>query len=180
VVTDRSRRTPGGAAALAVSLGIGLALARAPLAEAADENLPAARAAEGSWGYALWSDLMSPFCPGRTLADCTSGEAEQLRTWILVQAASGRSRDEVEAELVAQYGDVILSAPRAEGIGLAAYLLPAAAFALGGSGVVWFLRRQTRRTTPEAPPGAGSATPSAFDPELARAVDAEIQRRQLG
>ena len=166
--------------ALALAMGVGLALGVAPLARAADDAVPAARAAEGSWGYALWSELMSPFCPGRTLADCTSGEAEQLRTWILVQASAGRGRDEVEAELVERYGDVILSAPRAEGIGLAAYLLPAGAFALGGTAVIWFLRRQTRGAAAITSGAALSPKTPAVDSELAREIDAELARRQLG
>lgn len=168
----------------ALALALGTAPLLAALAGAAPGSAeaapPAARAAEGSWGYALWSELMSPFCPGRTLADCTSGEAEQLRTWILVQAAAGRSKDEVEAELLQRYGDVMLSAPRAEGIGLAAYLLPALAFAAGGSGIAFFLSRQTRRARGAAQLPEGPAGASAADPELERLVDAELARRELG
>jgi hypothetical protein len=46
--------------------------------------------AEG-WSYEMWNDLMSPFCPGRTLADCPSDKAEELRQWIVDQEAGGRS-----------------------------------------------------------------------------------------
>ena len=174
-MTDLSRRAQHGGLQLApgaAALLAALALGVPGVARAAE---PAARAAEGSWGYALWSELMSPFCPGRTLADCTSGEAEQLRSWILVQAASGRSQAEVEAELLERYGDVILSAPRAEGIGLAAYLLPVLAFAAGGSGIAFFLLRQTRRSRAATPLPEGPAPP---DPELERLVDAELERRE--
>ena len=51
------------------------------------------------WAYALWHEMMSPFCPGRSLADCPSTAAESLRMWILMQEAGGRERSEVEAEL---------------------------------------------------------------------------------
>ncbi len=173
-----SRRARHSGLTLALGAGLclaALALAVPGLARAAE---PVARAAEGSWGYALWSDLMSPFCPGRTLADCTSGEAEQLRSWILVQAASGRSREQVEAELFERYGDVILSAPRAEGIGLAAYLLPALAFAAGGSGIAFFLARQTRGARGETRLPEGPAGSAPLDPELERLVDAELERRE--
>ncbi len=163
-------------------LAIAVAPALLASASAAAAGQPAAResAASESWGYALWSDLMSPFCPGRTLADCSSGEAEQLRTWILVQAAAGRSRDEVESELLERYGDGILSAPRAEGIGLTAYVLPALAFALGGSGVAFFLLRQTRQARDRvAAPAAPADIPDA-DRELERIVDAELESRRSG
>jgi cytochrome c-type biogenesis protein CcmH/NrfF len=95
--------------------------------------LPAAAAAEPEgWAYEVSHEIMSPFCPGRSLADCPSPQAESLRAWIVVQEATGRSRADVEAELLERYGDVIRAAPRAEGIGLAAYVIPLAAFVGGG------------------------------------------------
>lgn len=145
------------------SLAIGLALvAPAP--------------AEEPWSYQLWREIMSPFCPGRTLADCPSGQADSLRLWIQVQEAAGRSREDVEAELVERYGDAVLAAPRAEGLGLAAYGVPVAAFLAGGIGLALFLRRQTvrRGRSPDAPVPAGGPPPP--DPELERLVDEELRR----
>ena len=92
--------------------------------------------------------------------------------WLLVQESAGRPRDEVEAELLERYGDVILAAPRAEGIGIAAYAIPVAVFVLGGAVVALFLRRQTRRA--ERTPAEGEGVP--LDPELARIVDEELNR----
>lgn len=129
-------------------------------------------AADGSWAPELARELMSPFCPGVTLDACTSNQAETLRLWIQVQEAAGRSRADVEAELVERYGDVVLAAPRAAGLGLAAYLVPAAAFLAGGLGVALFLRRQTRRRS-ERPAPVAVAPP---DPELERLVDEELAR----
>jgi cytochrome c-type biogenesis protein CcmH/NrfF len=114
---------------------------------------------------------MSPFCPGRTLADCPSGEAESLRLWIVVQEAAGRSRDDVVAELVGRYGEVVLSAPRARGIGLAAYAIPGLAFLAGAALVAVFLRRHTRAAAlaPGPPPPAAP-----LDPELELRLDREL------
>jgi cytochrome c-type biogenesis protein CcmH/NrfF len=151
-----------------------LALA-APIAAdtAAPGTPPAAPAADApSWAYELAAELMSPFCPGRTLADCPSPSAASLRMWIVVQAAAGRTRADVEDELYARYGDVIRSAPRAEGFGLAAYLVPLGVFAAGGLLVAWVLRRMTRG----GPPAAADAPPPPADPELERLVDEELTR----
>jgi len=123
------------------------------------------------WAYEVSHEIMSPFCPGRSLADCPSPQAESLRAWIVVQEATGRSRADVEAELLERYGDVIRAAPSAEGIGLAAYVIPLAAFVGGGVLVGIFLRRNTHKGAAPA-----SATAEAFDPELARLVDAELER----
>ena len=123
-----------------------------------------------SWAYELAAELMSPFCPGRTLADCPSPAAANIRMWILVQAAAGRTKADVEDELLQRYGDRIRSAPKAEGFGWAAYLVPLGVFVGGGLLVVYVLRRMTRG----APPPPPSARP--VDPELERRVDEELAR----
>ena len=127
----------------------------------------AAAGPEG-WAYKLPHDLMSPFCPGRTIADCSSPQAESLRMWLIVQEASGRRREDVEAELFERYGDVLRPAPRATGFGLAAYVFPVIAFLAGGVVVAVFLRRQTRAVATPEP----SSHPS--DPELERLIDQEL------
>ena len=120
------------------------------------------------WAYTLSHDLMSPFCPGRTLSACSSPQAESLRMWVIVQEASGRSREDVEAELYERYGDVLRPAPRARGFGLTAYVFPVVVFLAGGVVVAVFLRRQTRAAATHEP----SSQPS--DPELERIIDQEL------
>ena len=148
---------------------IAAAIALLGLSAVARADAPAPEAP--SWSYELAADLMSPFCPGRTLADCPSPSAASLRMWIVVQAAAGRTREDVEQELYERYGDVIRSKPRAEGFGLAAYLVPLGAFVAGGLLVAAVLRRMTRGP---AQPAAPAAAPS--DPELERMVDEELAR----
>ena len=128
-------------AILALSLGV-LAGGTAT-AQAADEP---------NWAYELWHDLMSPYCPGRTLAECPSPAADELRLWILTQAAAGADRSEVEASLYARFGDQIRTTPRAEGWGLAAYVIPALAFLAFGGVVLLVLRRLV---------GGGDTSPAA-------------------
>jgi cytochrome c-type biogenesis protein CcmH len=128
-----------------------------------------ARGEEVSWSYEMWNDLMSPFCPGRTLADCPSEKAEELRSWIVDQEAVGRSAEEVHAEVLAAFGDVVRQAPVPTGLGLAAYVIPILLFLAGGGLVAVFLRRQTRTSTRSAPVVA-------VDPELQRELDEEIGR----
>ncbi len=127
-----------------------------------------ATAAPEGWAYKLPHDLMSPFCPGRTIADCSSPQAESLRMWLIVQEASGRSRGDVEEELYERYGDVLRPAPRARGFGLTAYVFPVVVFLAGGVVVAVFLRRQTRAAATREPPSQPS------DPELERIIDQEL------
>ena len=158
----------GGAPAAFGLLTLVLALLASVPAAAADPEIPVSSATPVGWAYELSRDMMSPFCPGRSLADCPSPQAESLRLWIVVQESTGRSRADVEAELYERYGDAIRGAPRAEGWGISAYAIPVLAFAAGGVLVVAFLRRRTRV-------GSDPAAAPALDPELARIVDRELE-----
>lgn len=129
-----------------------------------------AQAADEGWGYALAHELMSPYCPGRTLAACTSEQAGELRQWIVLQEAAGASREEVEAQLYERFGDVLRSAPVAQGWGLTAYVLPAAAGVLGIALVLFVLRRIVR------PAGASASVALDAGPALAREDTAELER----
>ena len=144
-----------------------LVLASAAAATAEDLAAP-----EG-WAYRYFNEVMSPFCPGRTLSACTSSQADNLRMWILVQEAAGRSQADVHTELFDRYGDVILAAPRASGFGLTAYVIPIAVFVLGGILVAVFLRRQTAAATTGRAVAAAAAP---LDAEIERAIDEELAR----
>ena len=137
---------------------------------------------DSSWGYGLSHELMSPFCPGVTLAACTSPQAAELRQWILLQEAAGTSREEVIFILEERFGDAIRSTPEAEGWGLAAWLLPVVALAIGVVLVFFSLRRLVgsgSETTPDAglrpEPQKSSVSPD--DEDLARRVDQELAAR---
>jgi cytochrome c-type biogenesis protein CcmH/NrfF len=56
----------------------------------------------------LSGDLMSPYCPGRTIASCPSGAARKLEDEILAQAQAGKTRAEIEASLVERFGEDII------------------------------------------------------------------------
>ena len=149
-------------------------------------GLHASAAAEG-FAYDLAAELMSPYCPGRTVASCPSPQAAELIEWISMQEAAGASEDEVVEMLIDRFGEEILGAPPAEGITLWAYVFPVLGF-LGGGGVAALALR--RLVGGGAAPVALGAEPAAdgvvgaepdaqpsTDAELARLVDAELAER---
>jgi cytochrome c-type biogenesis protein CcmH/NrfF len=92
--------------------------------------------------------LMSPFCPGLTVAECPSGQSAALRRRIDAMVASGRTNREIDAWAVANYGETVLGRPR----GILAWLAPAA-IVLGGLGLVLMrLQRQPRSSPAPAEP----------------------------
>ncbi|MCR9095531.1 MAG: cytochrome c-type biogenesis protein CcmH [bacterium] len=144
---------------------------------------------EGPYTQDLSSELMSPFCPGRTLASCPSPQAGELIQWIQVQEAAGATKDEVVAMLIDRFGEEIQGAPPAEGITLWAYVFPVAGFLGGGGLVAVVLRRIVGRRDDDdeddddpdddsAPPAPPSGPTSPEDDELARLVDEELSNRR--
>lgn len=56
----------------------------------------------------LSHELMSPYCPGRTIAACPSPNARKLEDHILAEAKTGKSRTEIEGQLVDKFGSEII------------------------------------------------------------------------
>jgi len=56
----------------------------------------------------LSGDLMSPYCPGRTIASCPSKSARRLEDEILALAEQGKTREEIEGALVERFGEDII------------------------------------------------------------------------
>jgi cytochrome c-type biogenesis protein CcmH len=119
---------------------------------------PAAFAGASETTTDVANNVMSPFCPGLTLHDCPSDAAAELRARIERWARDGMSRDEIMIRLRDEYGPAISATPERAGAGLLAWLLPAAAVALGAA-VAWRLaRRWSSRPGPAPEPHRGSAS----------------------
>ena len=188
----RNKR-PSVVASLSVSIAI-FVLGSLSLSAAV---LPGPAGAEESWGYDLGHELMSTYCPWRTLATCPSPQAAEQVQWIVTQEAAGVTREQVLEKLVDRFGEEILGAPPAEGFTLWAYILPVAGFVLGGGLVFLVLWRIVKAGDGAVAPMPGPATaPQAHsagapndapptisvagdesDEELARLVDSDLERR---
>lgn len=117
---------------------------------------------------ALSSQLMSPYCPGMTLATCPSSAAGELRSEIERRIAGGESEAEVRDALVYRFGETLRAEPEPRGTGLALWAVPAIlgavmlAMLANGSGL---FRRRGREQEP-APVEVDSALLSRLDNEL--------------
>ena len=153
------------------SLTIGvflIALSMAPGGAAAAQSPVDAAAAEAD-AQALFREVMSPFCPGLTLADCPSPAAFTLRDEIEARLEKGESREAIVDELVARYGTQILADPSDTPIGAVVWGVPIALSALAALGLAWFLRRATRAGHQE--PGVAVAGPPGLDARLDEELD---------
>jgi cytochrome c-type biogenesis protein CcmH len=95
------------------------------------------------------SDLMSPACPGRTLNNCTSGQAEQWREVIRQKIAKGETKEQIIQYFVDMRGEEILAAPPKQGFALTAWLLPLFVM-INGAGLIVALTYRWARKRPAA------------------------------
>ena len=129
-----------------------------------------------AWGQ-QWQDvagdLMSPACPGRTLLNCTSSQAEQWRELIRQKLAKGESKEQILQYFVDISGEAILAAPPKKGFALTAWLLPLFVVVNGAFLIIALTRKWARRRVADTPSirGHEAAVPpslSSSDPYLHR------------
>lgn len=101
--------------------------------------------------HAIAGEFMSPFCPGRLISDCPSSAASELKAKILSDLQSGKTRAEIEDQLIAQYGEAALAAPRFQGFGMASWLGPVVFLVLGLFGAFVWSRRMKVTPQDDAP-----------------------------
>ena len=162
--SSTARRT----GALVVTLAT---LALAPAAVAADCPKTTLAAVE--------AEVMCPVC-GTPLALATEApQANRERALIQRLVDRCRSKDEIKAVLVAEYGDGVLALPEADGFNLSAYLVPALAVLLGLVGVVLAARRW-RRGGGRPPGGSLAAGPRGeADSAATKRLAADLERYDL-
>ncbi len=137
-------------------------LLAASAAAAAGAEVPVGRRA-----HALASDLMSPYCPGRTLSDCPSPDAAVVRQEIRTRLDAGQSEAEIRGDLEERFGGAVRGVPTS----LLGWLLPIAILALGACALGLALRRLLRRQ--------GERAAAAAPPELERDLDRQLRERGL-
>jgi len=116
----------------------------------------------------LEDEVMCVEC-GTVLSVSSSPVAQQERAFIREQIALGKSKAEIKAALVAEYGEEVLADPGTGGFNLTLWLVPIALTLVAAAGIFVAVRRWRERG-----PGAEPALPPPLSPEDARRLDAEL------
>ncbi len=116
----------------------------------------------------VFTNVMSPFCPGMTIATCTSSNAADVRDEVRVRLKKGESAQAIEDSLYARFGNEYRAVPQAQGRGMIVWLFPLAAMIVSGIGVAWVAKRARDRHVPE------TVEEVPLDPKLARRLDDEL------
>ena len=151
-------------AALGLSLALLLACSAAPPVLAATVH-PRASLTD------IENDVMCTSCR-EPLAVAQSPQADSERAYIRGLIAQGLTKQQIEQNLVSQYGESVLGKPPASGFNLAVYILPPAILAVGVAILAVTLPRWRRRARAAAP----STSSPAFDPAEAARLEQDLSQ----
>lgn len=79
----------------------------------------------------IYQQVFSPFCPGRSLNDCPSSKAGELKNEIRTELEAGKSSEVILSEVFRKYGDQYRAIPRFAGVGMLVWLVPIGFVAVG-------------------------------------------------
>jgi cytochrome c-type biogenesis protein CcmH len=148
---------------VAALLALALAAASPAAAQAPRASLPD-----------IEDEVMCLEC-GTALNVSTSEVADQEREFIAGLIAAGRTKAEIKAALVDEYGPRVLAEPEDDGFQLTAWVVPVLA-ALAALGLVLLMARRWRRRgrAGDAATAAVAAGDAGLDDDDARRLDAEL------
>jgi cytochrome c-type biogenesis protein CcmH len=123
------------------------------------------------------SEVMCVVCH-EPLAVAQSPEAFQERDYIRGLVNQGKTRREIESDLVQQYGPAVLAKPPAHGFNLLVYIIPPVVIIVGIATLAITLPRWRRRTRQNAAIVAAGPHPAgpAFSAADARRLDEDLRR----
>ena len=120
----------------------------------------------------LEGQVMCPTCH-TTLDQSDSAAARQIEAYISQRISQCATVQQIESELVANYGPAILAAPPHKGFDLLAWWLPIGGVLLGAALLAVGVWRWSRTREPDSPPGG----PSSRNGKAPSELDAETERR---
>jgi len=91
----------------------------------------------------VYNQIMSPYCPGQTLANCGSGAADALRGQIRDRIAAGETADEVIQTLIDEFGMEVKAEPAKSGFASLVWLGPIFLLISGAVVIAVYVRRNT-------------------------------------
>jgi cytochrome c-type biogenesis protein CcmH len=112
----------------------------------------------------LYQQVFSPFCPGRSLNDCPSSKAAELKDEMRAQLESGKSPEVVLQGVIDKYGEQYRAVPRFAGVGILVWVVPLGFVLIGlFAAVIVSLGRKK--------------TPSVGDSKLKESISRDDERR---
>ncbi len=128
--------------------------------------------------HEITSQIICPCSCGEVLSGCTCETGKSMQATVENGIKAGKSKKAIVDALVAQYGEVIRGAPKAEGFNLIVWVAPFVATLAGFAIAFFILRRWVRRRAALVSPGVRPDGTIPFPSGRARDGDLEALRER--
>ena len=126
----------------------------------------------------VYQDLLSPFCPGRSLKDCPSSKAEELKNSIKLELSLGQSSKDVYEGVIAKFGEQYRAVPKNEGFGRLVWLAPLFFLVGGGVVAITFAKRKMKISTNKTLLPTKNSYSDSLSAEQRRVLEEELSKLQ--
>jgi cytochrome c-type biogenesis protein CcmH len=94
----------------------------------------------------LYQQVFSPFCPGRSLNDCPSSKAAELKDQMRADLEAGKAPEIILNEVFQRFGDQYRAVPQFAGVGMFVWLAPIGFVVLGLALAIALSMRRNKAT----------------------------------
>ena len=119
----------------------------------------------------LYQQVFSPFCPGRSLNDCPSSKAAELKNEMRSELEAGKAPEVILNEVIQKFGEEYRAVPRFAGVGMFVWLAPIGFVVVGLMIAVGLSIRRKKSASTE--PARGTPV---LSPEEERRIQEELSR----
>lgn len=121
----------------------------------------------------MYQQVLSPFCPGRSLNDCPSSKATELKDQMKARLEQGEAPEAIIEGVLAQYGEQFRAVPRFAGVGVFVWAIPLSFVVLGG---LWALRVSSGRKGPSSKSKAPISSEGKLSAEVEQRLREELAK----
>jgi cytochrome c-type biogenesis protein CcmH/NrfF len=124
--------------------------------------------------YELYQQVFSPFCPGRSLNDCPSSKAHELKLEMRAQLENGVPPQTILEGVFAKFGEKYRAVPAYQGFGRLVWWVPFGFVALGLAVAFGLVVRRGRRGGDEKPSTSSENITSRISPDIQAQIEREL------
>lgn len=121
--------------------------------------------------YEMYQQVFSPFCPGRSLNDCPSSKAQDLKLEMRQRLERGDSVEVILDDVFRRFGDTFRAVPRYSGFGKLVWWIPLGFLALGGLVIMVALRGRRSSAVAKTNENIAQSVPSDLQARIQRELD---------
>jgi cytochrome c-type biogenesis protein CcmH len=125
----------------------------------------------------LYQQVFSPFCPGRSLNDCPSSKAQDLKLEMRKQLEGGMTPEQVLEGVFSKFGDQYRAVPRYDGFGKLVWWAPLGFIILGALLALSIARGRRSRAAQEVMAGArgSQSSKTAISDDVLTEIERELK-----